>query len=73
MAKDEITIDGEEVIVREDTAKAWRFMHWGVITGAIGLAIIVVLLFITFFMGAAVDGNPGNPDRPKNINSKSSP
>jgi hypothetical protein len=54
MAKDVITVDGKDVVVREDTAKAWRFTHWGVITAAICLAIMVFLL-ITFFWSAVAN------------------
>ena len=47
-----ITVDGEEVEVREDTAKAFRFVQWGVVTGAIALAILA-LAFITLYWWAA--------------------
>lgn len=60
MAKDVITVDGKDVVVREDTAKAFRFVHWGVITAAIGLALIA-FLFVTFFWKAASDGDLQSP------------
>lgn len=69
MAKDAITVDGQEVVVREDTAKAYRFVHWGVITAAIGLAIIAVL-FVTLFWLAASDGTVKSPAQASNSNSR---
>ena len=60
MAKDVIEVDGKDVVVREDTAKAYRFVHWGVVTAAIALAIIA-LLFFTFFWKAASDGKVESP------------
>ncbi|MEP6787308.1 MAG: hypothetical protein ABJB40_02675 [Acidobacteriota bacterium] len=60
MAKDVIEVDGKDVIVREDTAKAYRFVHWGVITAVIGLAIMA-FLFFTLFWKAASDGKLESP------------
>ncbi|MFM9904624.1 MAG: hypothetical protein ACKVQJ_08655 [Pyrinomonadaceae bacterium] len=60
MSKDVIKVDGEDVVVREDTAKAYRFVHWGVITAAIGL-IIMIALFAIFFWRAASDGKLVSP------------
>ena len=67
MAKDVITIDGKDVVVREDTAKAFRFVHWGVITAAIGLAIMAIL-FLTFFWRAASDGKLESPAQSESSN-----
>ena len=69
MAKDVITVDGKEVVVREDTAKAYRFVHWGVITAAICLAIMV-LVFVTFLWKAASDGKLESPAQTGNSNSR---
>ena len=69
MAKDVITVDGKEVVVREDTAKAYRFVHWGIITAAICLAIIA-LLFVTFFWKAASDGKLESPAQSESSNSR---
>lgn len=60
MAKDVIKIDGEEVVVREDTAKAYRFGVWGVTTAAICLAILAILA-ILFFWRASRDGKIETP------------
>lgn len=65
MAKDVITVHGKDVIVREDTAKAFRFVHWGVITAAICLAIMVLLFFI-FFWKAASSGPLESPAQTEN-------
>ena len=67
MAKDVITIDGKDVVVREDTAKAFRFVHWGVVTAAIGLAIMGILFF-TFFWRAASDGKLESPAQSESSN-----
>jgi hypothetical protein len=67
MAKDVINIDGEGVVVREDTAKAYRFVHWGLFTAAIGLGLMA-LLFITFFWQAASDGKLESPAQIENSN-----
>ncbi len=60
MAKDVINVDGKDLVVREDTAKAFRFVHWGVITAAIGLTIMVIV-FLAFFWRAAGDGEIKSP------------
>jgi len=59
MAKDTITVDGKDVVVREDTAKAYRFVVWGVTTAAIGLVIMAVIAFV-LFVGNASDANNEN-------------
>ena len=69
MAKDVINVDGEDVIVREDTAKANRFVVWGVTTAAIALAIML-FLFFTVFWRAAQDGKIETPAQAENSNSK---
>jgi hypothetical protein len=69
MAKDLITVDGNEVVVREDTAKAYRFVHWAVITAAIGLALMA-FLFVTFFWRAAGEGKLESPAQPESTNNR---
>ena len=69
MAKDVITVDGKEVVVREDTAKAYRFVHWGVATAAIGLAIMTILAAI-FFWRSAQDGSVETPAQLEKSNSR---
>jgi hypothetical protein len=48
MGKDDIKIDGEDVVVREDTAKAYRVVRWGIITSAICLGLMALLLIGLF-------------------------
>jgi hypothetical protein len=69
MAKDVINVNGQEVVVREDTAKAYRFVHWGVITVAIGLGIMAVM-FVVFFWISASDGKVESPSQFSNANSR---
>jgi hypothetical protein len=48
MAKDVIKIKGENVVVTEGTARAYRGIMWALTTVAVWLAITVVLLIATF-------------------------
>lgn len=61
MAKDVITVDGEERVVREDTAKSYRGVVWALTS--VGLIILVaVVLFFFFGLGTAVkDGKIESP------------
>lgn len=45
MAKEVINVKGKDVLVREDTAKAFRGVKWMVITLA---AFILIMLFLLF-------------------------
>jgi hypothetical protein len=67
MAKDVINVDGKELVVREDTAKAYRFVVWGVVTAAIGLSLMMVLFF-AFFWTSVNDGTVGSPVDGQNSN-----
>lgn len=69
MAKDVINVDGEDMVVREDTAKASRFVVWGITTAAIALAIMLFLFFSVFWR-AASDGKFETPAQAENSNSK---
>ncbi len=69
MAKDVINVDGKDVVVREDRAKAFRFVHWGVATAAIALALMAIL-FAAFFWKAAKDGKIETPAQAENSNTK---
>mgnify|MGYP001328531122 CR=1 FL=1 len=69
MAKDVINVDGKDVVVREDRAKAFRFVHWGIATAAIALALMAVL-FATFFWKASQDGTVETPAQAANSNTK---
>ena len=48
MAKDIISVHGEDVVVREDTAKAFRFVSWGMITAGLCLSAMVILMIFLF-------------------------
>lgn len=59
MSKQVITIDGEETLVREDTAKAFRGVHWALLSLA-GIILITALLFFGGFLKLASDGKIDN-------------
>ncbi len=57
MAKDVIKVDGEDVVVREDTAKSYRGVVWALLTvGA--FVIVAAILLIGGFLKTATDGSP---------------
>ena len=68
MSKDVIHVHGEDRVVREDTAKAYRGVHWAFwsIGGFILIAAIVALIF---FLGASRDGSVQTPGQVANSNS----
>ena len=66
MSKQVITVDGEETIVREDTARAFRGVHWALLSLA-GIILITAILFLGGFLKLASDGKldnnrPSSPD-----------
>ncbi len=57
MAKDVIKVDGEDRVVREDTAKSYRGTIWALLSvGA--FVVIALIIFIVFFLKSATDGTP---------------
>ncbi len=57
MAKDVIKVDGEERVVREDTAKSYRGVVWALISvGA--FVIIAAILLLGGFFRTATDNAP---------------
>jgi len=60
MSKDVITVDGEERVVREDTAKAYRGVNWMIIS-LVAFVVIILIVAATFFMRAASDGEIKSP------------
>ena len=60
MAKDVIKVDGEETVVREDTAKAYRGTIWALISVA-AFVVIGAILFFPFFGGSLGDGKLESP------------
>jgi len=56
MSKQVITVDGQDEVVREDTAKSFRGVHWAFLSlGA--FILIVAVLFFGGFLKLASDGN----------------
>lgn len=56
MAKDVIKVDGEDVVVREDTAKSYRGVIWALLS--VGAFVIVALiLLIGGFLSTAFDNS----------------
>ncbi len=64
MAKDVISVDGEDKVVREDTAKSYRGIIWALVSVAIFIAILAVLM--VFFFGGSVGGNIDSPSKIEN-------
>ena len=60
MAKDTINVGGEDAVVREDTAKAYRGTVWILITVGVVLAGAAILFFV-FFGGSLGDGDMQSP------------
>ena len=60
MAKDVINVDGEEKVVREDTAKSYRGTIWALISVA-AFVIITAILFFVFFGGSMFSGDTKTP------------
>ena len=69
MAKDLINIDGQDEVVREDTAKAFRGVHWALVSIA-AFVVITGVLFGIFFLGAVSDGKIESPSQIENSNSR---
>ena len=57
MAKDTIKVDGEDTVVREDTAKSYRGVYWALFSVAAFLIIAAILLF-GGFLKTATDDKP---------------
>jgi len=69
MSRDVISVDGEKVVVREDTAKAYRGVNWAITSIAI-MIVIMIGLFLTFFWKAASDGSVEGPGPVTNSTSR---
>jgi hypothetical protein len=68
MSKDVIKVHGEERVVREDTAKAYRGINWAFLSIG-GFILIAAIVAIIFFLGAARDGSVQTPAQTANSNS----
>ncbi len=60
MSKDVISVDGKDIVVREDTAKAYRGVNWA-LASVITFVAITAALFIIFTVTAASDGEVKTP------------
>lgn len=60
MAKDTIKVDGEETVVREDTAKAYRGTIWALISVA-AFIVIGAIIFFAVLGGSLGDGKLESP------------
>jgi len=57
MSKEVINVGGEEKVVREDTAKAFRGTNWALISIAIFI-IIAAVMFFFFFIKKGTNSEP---------------
>jgi len=55
MAKEVIRVQGEDQVVREDTAKSFRGVYWALLS-LLAFVIIAAILFFGGFLGSATDG-----------------
>ncbi len=60
MSKDVISSGGQDVVVREDTAKAFRGVNWAM-ASIIAFIVIAAAMFIIFSLTAAGDGEVKTP------------
>ncbi len=64
MSKQVITVDGEEEVVREDTAKAFRGVHWAFFSIG-GILLIMAVLLLAGVIKLAADPDPmASPTNP---------
>lgn len=62
MAKDVITVGGEQTVVREDTAKSHRGVIWALLS-VLAFIIIGAIMFLGGFLGSATDGDIKTPSQ----------
>lgn len=60
MAKDVINVDGEDKVVREDTAKSYRGVIWALLSVA-AFVIIAAVIFFVFLSGSATNNDIKSP------------
>ena len=62
MAKEVISVDGEDQVVREDTAKSYRGVVWALTSVAIFVAILALVFFL--FLGKSLfEGDMKSPSQ----------
>lgn len=69
MSNQVIHTQGEDVVVREDTAKAFRGVNWA-LASILGFVVIAGILMIMFFWSS---GNDGKIDSPSQIEQQRAP
>ena len=57
MAKQVINVDGQDTVVREDTAKAYRGVYWALLSIA-GFILIAAIVFFSGLFDLATDSRP---------------
>lgn len=62
MAKDVITVGGEQRVVREDTAKSYRGVVWALLS-VLAFIVIAAILFLSGIIGGAADGDLKTPSQ----------
>jgi ABC-type polysaccharide/polyol phosphate export permease len=62
MAKDTITVGGEERVVREDTARSYRGVVWALLS-VLAFIIIMAIVFFGGFLSSATDGDMKSPSQ----------
>jgi hypothetical protein len=67
MANQVINVSGEDTVVREDTAKAYRGTYWALISVA-AFVLIAALLFFGGFLGMLSGGSANPASGPKQEN-----
>ncbi|MCU1290209.1 MAG: hypothetical protein JWN60_2438 [Acidobacteria bacterium] len=60
MAKQVISVDGQDRVVREDTAKSYRGVIWALLSIA-AFVIIAAIVFFGFLSGSATNGDIQSP------------
>jgi hypothetical protein len=65
MAKDTITVGGEQRVVREDTARSYRGVMWALFS-VLGILAIAAILFLSGLIGGATDGDLKSPAQIEN-------
>ena len=60
MAKELINMDGRDLVVREDTAKAYRGVNWA-LWSVLAFVVIAGTLFVIFSLTAVSDGEVKSP------------
>jgi hypothetical protein len=66
MSKQVISVDGEQRMVREDTARSYRAVYWALFS-LLGFIIIAAILFLGGFLHTVSNGTT---DKPATIDSR---